>query len=233
MIGHVDGGSEAEQCWSKPRVRHRPPKPGGWRFFSDPRRTALEAPVFWHPDAIAPLLSARVRKAPDPGPENVVRIDTVPCRKAVLRIAGTAQYLVLADAWRAVQMRCEDADTGADIAADIGAEPFALEIVLDRFPDVESTLRLARIVADLWRGRPPPKRLREGSVEGLRHRDAIAALDRGMEGWSYREIAVFLHGEAEVRRRWNEPDRTLKNRVIRSVKRGTRMMEGGYRSLLR
>lgn len=66
----------------------------------------------------------------------------------------------------------------------------------------------------------------------MRHRDALAALDRRMEGRSYREIAVFLYGEKVVGDDWNSPDQTMKNRVIRSVKRGVRMMKGGYRTLL-
>jgi len=53
-----------------------------------------------------------------------------------------------------------------------------------------------------------------------------------MDGRSYREIAVFLYGENAVKDDWNSPDQTMKNRVIRSVKRGQRMMNGGYRTLL-
>ena len=161
----------------------------------------------------------------DPGFGSVVRIDAARCRKAILRTAEGEQHLLLADRWRAAQVRC--AGTA------IGVEPFALELVLQSFPDIEGALRLAKTFADLYRNRPPPQRLRDVSVEGMRHREAIAALDRRRAGRSYREIAVFLHGESEVRRRWNDPDRTLKNKTIRSVKRGFRMMNGGYRSLLK
>ena len=181
--------------------------------------------MFWHGDVFGRVLSARVRKAVDPKSRNLVRIDAARCRKAVLRIGKDKQSLLLADRWRAVQLDC----TGRHI----DDEPFALELVLDRFPDVEGSLRLARTLADLYRNRPAPKRLRAGSVEGMRHRDALAALDRRRQEWTYREIAVFLHGEAEVDRRWNDPDRTLKNRTVRSVQRGVRMMSGGYRALLR
>ena len=181
--------------------------------------------MFWHGDVFGRVLSARIRKAADPRLASLVRIDAARCRKAILRIGEDKQYLQFTDRWRIVQLDC----TGQDI----GGEPFTLEIVLDRFPDIEGSLQLAKTFADLYRNRPAPRRLRDGSVEGTRHRDALAALDRRRQGWSYREIAVFLHGEAEVRRRWNDPDQTLKNRTIRSVKRGLRMMNGGYRMLLR
>ncbi len=181
--------------------------------------------MFWHGDVFRRVLSARVRKAVDSRSGNLVRIAAARCRKAVLRIGKDEQSLLLADRWRAVQLDC----TGQHI----GVEPFALEIVLDRFPDVEGSLRLAKTFADLYRNRPAPRRLRDGSVEGMRHRDALAALDRRRQEWTYREIAVFLHGEAEVRRRWSDPDQTLKNRTVRSVQRGVRMVNGGYRTLLR
>ena len=181
--------------------------------------------MFWHGDVFGRVLSARIRKAADQRLASIVRIDAARCRKAKLRIGKDKQSLLLADRWRAVQLDC----TGRYI----GAEPFALEIVLDRFPDIEGSLRLAKTLADLYRNRPAPLHLRDGTVEGMRHRDALATLDRRRQGWSYREIAVFLHGEAEVRQRWNDPDQTLKNRTIRSVKRGFRMMNGGYRALLR
>ena len=180
--------------------------------------------MFWHGDVFGRVLSARVREAVDQRLASIVRINAARCRKAILRIGKDKQSLLLADRWRIVQLDC----TGHDI----GGEPFTLEIVLDRFPDVEGSLRLAKTFADLYRNRPAPQRLRDGSVEGTRHRDALAALDRRRQEWTYREIAVFLHGEVEVRWRWNNPYQTLKNRTIRSVKRGLRMMNGGYRAFL-
>ena len=117
----------------------------GLRVFSDPREGATTAPVFWHADAFGRVLSARVREAADAGLENVVRIDAVRCRKAVLRIGERGQYLMLADPWRVAQLDCA--------GQDIGAEPFTLEIVLHRFPDIEGSLRLCQ---DLRLSLPQP-----------------------------------------------------------------------------
>lgn len=115
---------------------------------------------------------------------------------------------------------------------DIRVDPFALELVVDQFPDVDSRQRLIRRLADLYRGRCIGGPKVRWTVEAMRHRDALAALDRRMEGYSYRQIAVFLYGEKAVGDDWTSPDQTMKNRVIRSVKRGVRMMNGGYRTLL-
>lgn len=70
-------------------------------------------------------------------------------------------------------------------------------------------------------------------TDKIRHRDAIAALDLRLSGHSYRQIACFIYGEKLVEEDWNNPNQTLKNRTIRSVKRGFRMMNGDYKKLLK
>ena len=122
------------------------------------------------------------------------------------------------------QLRC--------IGEDIRTDPFALEIVIDGFPNVENRQKLIRRLADLYRNRRLGGVRGGWTVEAMRHRDALVALDLRMTGRSYREIALFLYGETAVREDWTNPNQTMKNRVIRSVKRGFRLMNGGYRSLL-
>jgi len=53
-----------------------------------------------------------------------------------------------------------------------------------------------------------------------------------MADWSYREIAIFLYGKQAVQEDWNNPGQTMKNRLIRSVKRGFRLRDGGYKTLI-
>jgi len=134
------------------------------------------------------------------------------------------QHLLLADRRRVVQVRC--------IGEDIRTGPFGLEPVVEGFPSIESPQRLIRILADLYRNRSFARPHASWTVEGMRHRDALAALDKRREGCSYREIAIFLYGENAVQTDWSNPNQTMKNRVVRRVKRGYRMMDGGYRKLL-
>lgn len=141
-----------------------------------------------------------------------------------MKTADGEQHILLIDRRQVVQLHC--------IGDDIRVDPFALEIVIDRFPDVDGAHRLIRRLVNIYRGRRADGRVREWTVEAMRHRDALAALDLRMEGRSYREIALFLYGEKAVNEDWTRPDQTMKNRVIRSVKRGFRLMNGGYRTLL-
>lgn len=170
-------------------------------------------------------MSAYVRNGEDRGFGAVISLTDVQCRKALLKTVDGEQHILLCDGRRAAQVRC--------VGEDIRIDPFALELVVDQFPEVDSRQRLIRRLADLYRNRLPGTSRRGWTVEAMRHRDALAAFDLRQKGRSYREIAVFLYGKEAVRDDWSQPDQTMKNRVIRSVKRGFRMMNGGYRALLR
>jgi len=184
----------------------------------------LEADLFWHRQAFARVLRAYVRRRRDPGFGAIVALGDLHCLRTVLKTVDGEQHLLLRDRRRVIQLLCR----GADLRTD----PFALELVVDGFPEIEGRLRLLKAMADVYRERRVGGGNGAWTVEATRHRDALAALDRRTAGWSYREIAVSLHGEEAVRRDWTNPDRTLKNRVIRSVKRGLRLRDGGYRALL-
>ncbi len=62
---------------------------------------------------------------------------------------------------------------------------------------------------------------------------ALRILDARLAGASYRDIAVALFGLGRVNEDWSAPDEHLKNRIRRAAKRGTFLMDGGYRTLLR
>jgi len=200
------------------------PRAGAFIPFANPDDTALEADVFWRVQDYARVLFAHVRSDDLYGVGGKVSLHQVRCRKVLLKRGKGEQHLLLRDHGRVAQVRC--------LGEDIGNEPFVLEVVAGDFPDIEKHQRLLKRFADLFRNRPDTRRKAGWSVGAMRHRDALAALDRRMEGRSYREIAIFLHGERLVQEDWNKPDQSLKNRVIRSVKRGFGLMNGGYRKLL-
>ncbi|MEQ9145580.1 MAG: DUF2285 domain-containing protein [Parvibaculaceae bacterium] len=142
----------------------------------------------------------------------------------MLKAIDGEQYLLLRDRKRVAQVRC--------IGEDIRVDPFELELIVDQFPDVESRTRLIRRLADLYRGRPLGGQRGEWTVEATRHRDALVALDLRREGRTFQEIARFIHGDKFVDEEWTNPNATLKNRTIRSYKRGVRFIGGDYRKLL-
>ena len=184
----------------------------------------MDADVFWRVENYRRAVSAYVRSGQDPGFGSVISLGEVRCRKALLKTADGGQHILLQDGGSAIHVRC--------VGENIRVNPLVIEVVIDRFPDVEGQQRLIRRFADLYRNRRTGESQGGWTVEALRHRDALVALDLRMEGRSYREIALLLHGEAAVREEWANPNQTMKNRVVRSVKRGLRLMKGGYRALL-
>lgn len=198
---------------------------GDCKCFADPNCTALNANVFWNPNDYKRVISAYIRNQHDCGFGNVLSLKEFKCRRTLLKASNSEQHLLLADKRRVVQLLC--------VGKDIRVEAFSLEPVIDCFPNIEKPQRLIRTLAELYRNRSFG-RLKSGwSTEGLRHRDALAAIDKRKSGFSYREIAIFIYGENVVQTDWNNPGQIIKNRIIRSVKRGQRMINGGYKSLLK
>jgi len=142
-----------------------------------------------------------------------------------LKTVNGAQYLLLADQGNVAQVKC--------IGENISVLPFILEPIVEKFPDVERALKLIKSLADICRNRNFAASNAGWTAEKLRHRDALAAFDCRTHGYSYREIAIFIHGESATVDEWNNPSQTMKNRIIRSVKRGERMVAGHYKSLLK
>lgn len=71
------------------------------------------------------------------------------------------------------------------------------------------------------------------TVTGLEKRDALIALDAHCNGASHRKVAVMIFGLEKVEAEWVADGCDLKDYVRRCRSRGVRLMQGGYRRLLR
>ncbi|WP_432431369.1 DNA -binding domain-containing protein [Rhodomicrobium vannielii] len=71
------------------------------------------------------------------------------------------------------------------------------------------------------------------TAQRLSLRDALIAFDRTHAGLRYRDIACLLLGDARVDQEWQIGRTALKDRIRRAVKRGEKLVGGGYRALLR
>ena len=180
--------------------------------------------MFWCPNGCCKSLAAYARSCADPGFGGIVSLDLWQCDKALLKTVCGLQMLVLRDTHRRVQVRCS--------GEDIRLEPFALEPIADHFPNVRGSIQAIELLANLFGPDRKPVKAPDWTVEATRHRDALMALDLRLTGRSYRQIAIAIYGENAVQNDWNNPNQTMKNRLIRSVKRGSQMMNGGYRKLL-
>ena len=80
-------------------------------------------------------------------------------------------------------------------------------------------------------GKAAPKS-KSQPVTRIELRDALIALDGKCAGVTRREIARVIYGHAAVAAQWSDPSGGMKDRVKRSIKRGERLMNGDYRTLL-
>lgn len=201
------------------------PRSGVSICFVDPDQTAVDANIFWKIENYQRVVCAYIRNHQDCGFGSIVSLRKFRCRKTLLKTVNGEQHLLLRDQQRVAQILC--------IGEDIRVDPFALELVIDQFPNTERRHKLIQRLADFYHNRRLSGLKSGWTVKAMRHRDALAALDQRMQERSYREIAVFLYGINAVQTDWTTPNQTMKNRVIRSVKRGYRMMDGGYKKLLK
>jgi hypothetical protein len=207
------------------RLRRRFPRAEQWGLyaFADPSLAARDAPVFWHASAFSQVL--RLRAAPpvpgigppltlsrfDADRAATIGVDNMP----LLLMQGPGTHVALELQGMAVLTR-----------------PFAPVFEIAGFAEVnaqtELIKRLGRFAEPVDNAvRRPPF----GSDERLHH--ALIALDESRNGKTYRQIAIAIFGEKRVAEEWHGPSQFLKDRTRRLVAKGTELMQGGYRDLLR
>ncbi|MEP6841809.1 MAG: DUF2285 domain-containing protein, partial [Bradyrhizobium sp.] len=194
---------------------------GGWFFAADPNQSFLEQTVFWAPEVLptvipvrpAELVTAHSHVSLNLGGLNDGRLRQGPDGwHAVLYLHGVEHRIWLKQ--------------GPIVAA-----AYTVELPLDR--DFEFRADAGR---RLWRGlsgRPQGSPLHALSAH-RRRRVALAlrAVDARTDGATYREIAAVILPAARISRAaW--PTHDARNRIIRLVKTGFSLVQGGYRALLR
>ncbi len=201
------------------------PRRGDCVCFADPAKSAQSTEIFWLADDCRDSVSAYVREASDPGLGSVISLGETSCSKALLKTSSGKQFILLRAPHDSMQIQC--------VGDDIRAQPFSIEIVIGSFPDIKNVQTTIKRTADVYSYTKSSEKDRGWTVEAMRHRDAIAAHDLQLRGKNYQDIARFLFGDRLVDEDWSNPNRTLKNRTIRSCKRAARMIDGDYRMLLK
>ena len=194
---------------------------GGWFFAADPDQSFLEQTVFWAPEVLPTVIP--VRPALLVSSHSQVSLD--------LNNLETGQLRQGPDGWHAV-LHLNGVEHRVWLKeAPVVAVSYAVELPLDR--DFEFRADAGR---RLWRGlngRPQGEPLHALSANRRRRLAlALRALDARMDGATYREIAeVLFPAERISERDWGTHE--VRNRIIRLVKTGFALVQGGYRALLR
>lgn len=185
---------------------------GGCDFPVDPERDLPAAPVFWDPTA-APAVVTLLVSLPEVGLSSLSQRDL-----PVLARVETAE---------ATWLRL---DNGAQIVAGNLLPDVQVGIVLPLDSDWPARIAAAERLYDQLTGRPVDLRLTKQRRERLKR--ALRTVDGLHHGASYRGIAVAFFGDRRVS---DEPWKTnaLKYQIARLAAYGRRMVDRGYRELLR
>ena len=200
------------------------PNHGGCDFAADPDLDAREAIIFWNidanpgtilltqtPEPVAPVASVK----PTATPSIVISADNS-------RLSAEGQYVVSGkrrDGIPAVLL--DGANTNAPLSALIpldGDLPDRIAALLRFWTSMQSP--------------PPPADPRLTAQRRTRIRNMMQASDGWAAGTHYREIAIAMFGASRVSSDiWKTS--SLRDTIIRLVRDGRALIDGGYRSLLR
>ncbi|MVA32564.1 DUF2285 domain-containing protein [Agrobacterium vitis] len=196
--------------------RARSLKNGDCAFVADPRRTALDQPVFWTPiaDPGAILLHRVLFASSDTGTaEEFIRVHAVDSSgDGCLRLSVNEERL---------EVTRIDSDSGGILVAII--------ILDDDTPDrLHALIRFSAMLT----GQRVPTDNRLTPQRRRRTRQMLRVFDARSAGATYRDIAIAIYGRSRVA---SEPWKTssLRDAVIGLVEGGFTMVDGGYLQLLR
>jgi hypothetical protein len=157
------------------------------------------------------------------GPDADFRADAFPGLASIHVDAIGRQHVVIKSGTRRVTICFR----GAPVAVAPARVTFELTGLAGLFAAQRNVAALQRLFHDA------PSGLSEWTTTRLEKRDALIALDAHCNDASHREVAVMIYGPAKVDAEWVADGCDLKDYVRRCRTRGVRLMEGGYRHLLR
>ena len=202
----------------------------GLLFFASPNQTALTGPVFWC-ESVSPQVIT-VEAQPFNGSESKGMLDRLfdlalfGSKRIHLTDASGNEHVLIQRGHRVVQMRCRGHTL---LDGDV-----KLRFLLDGFGHIDAKFATIKRLAKLYdqhTGNPAVESNWSASTASLR--DALIALDVYQAGHGYRETAIAIYGEEAANERFADPDKSMKNRMVRARKKGIELMEGGYINLMK
>lgn len=194
-------------------------------YSDEPSLDAGQARVLWRPDCYGGVLSIASTAASEDGNTPRFSLSAMQCPSLLILRPGDRQHVVFLGEGRGLQLVVH----GESVLNPV-------RLMIDAAPGP----RAARIQAELLKcfndlsitGRMKP-RYNLKKVSARRLKTVVRALDGAIAGASHKDIALAIYGAQRVQTDWDDPREHLKDHIRRTVRRGIRLMNGGYRSFLR
>ena len=206
----------------RPRAPRDRASPWGLRFLEPPHLTGLEVVPFWRTDAIPAPARAGIVAGAAPASE-LFDLFAEPGDKAVC-LTPEGALAVIEIGRTTVRLRFADPAELRD--------QLPLEVRMAETPsDTRERDAALRFVHRGTLAAAPAGRYVPGNV--VRLMQQLQALDGRLAGAGPREIAEAVYGPEVVARDWSNPDGLLQRRTHYLIERGTALMSGAYRTLLK
>lgn len=192
----------------------------GLLAFPDPRKTALDADVFWVPEQLTHHVKAH-SDDPDTAEIETFSLTDFDCHRSILSL-DSIEHVIVRHGPESARLSV------AGLSILHGKRKLTYQIEgLAQIGKAFATLQtLSRLQT-----KSPSQRSSDHTQRPKWH-DYLVALDGNLEGRSYRDIAEVLHGSEQVKSVWTSETRYLKERMRRAVENGVALMNGEYRTLL-
>jgi hypothetical protein len=206
----------------QPRAPGDRAAPWGLVFLEPPNQTGLTAVPFWRADAIPGRVRVGARPGAVPGGD-LFDLFAEPGNKVVC-LTPEGAYTIIERSPEGFRLLFADP---ADLR-----DQLPVEVRFGDMPSGEAEREAALRFVHRAEGGPAPGRFQPvNAVNLMRQLQALDARQAGAT--SLREIAEAVYGLEAVARDWSNPDRVLRRRTRYLVERGTELMNGAYRTLLR
>jgi hypothetical protein len=192
----------------------------GLLTFPDPRKSGLDADVFWVPELLTHHVKAH-SDHPDTVEPETFSLTDFDCHRSVLTL-DSIEYVIVRHDSESARLSV----TGLSILHGKRKLTYQIEGLAQIGKAFTTLQTLSRLQT-----KSSSQRSSDHAQRPKWH-DYLVALDGNLEGRSYRDIAEVLHGSEQVKSVWTSETRYLKERMRRAVENGFALMNGEYRTLL-
>lgn len=164
------------------------------------------------------------RQAPNENFQTYMQLDELDCDKHMLVINDGSQYLSIRQKHASFQMQCEGHDPMGQ------SNHFCINMnIMDGVE--QKTAKFQQLMRLFNKTKDPISTPLPGQKLKL-FKESLQAVYASLENITYREIAIIYFGESRILREWSDGSRTLEDYVRFRVKKGLKLMNGGYKDLL-
>jgi hypothetical protein len=195
----------------------------GCLYTASPDYDARMGVVFWSPDLCTSVLRVRAFPVIENVPATPFSLDDLTCPSVLLELPEGPQHLLFTEGGRTLQLVIDGADA---------MRP--MRLMVDGAPDrklAAPQLRALQCFQGLrLSGHLHPSYIQREPLS-LYRRLVLRALDGDLAGASQQDIARHVLSDYSDDK-WRTPERPLRERIRRALRRGHALMHRGYRDLL-